>query len=209
MQPQGPYYQSPQQPTDPFAFLNEQPKKRSPIPNLINGRSRNQRIIVVAIGAIVLIILVAIFNWILGLNSNFNMGQLNQVMGQEQEIINLASIAISNSTNQSYLNFSYTAIASASTDQSNIIKLLADNGIKANPKNFVLQPSADAQLNQAIQSSNFDSSFTPVMMQQLRLYESIVNNEYKASNLPIIKSYMATDFKNTELLISMLGNPNG
>ena len=163
----------------------------------------------VAIGAIVLIILVAIFNWILGLNSNFNMGQLNQVMGQEQEIINLASIAISNSTNQSYLNFSYTAIASASTDQSNIIKLLADNGIKANPKNFVLQPSADAQLNQAIQSSNFDSSFTPVMMQQLRLYESIVNNEYKASNLPIIKSYMATDFKNTELLISMLGNPNG
>ena len=191
---------------DPFAFLNQQPKRR-PVTNLVINGSKKQRLIVVAGGVIVLLIAVLIIKWLLGLGSGVNMTSLYNVLGQQEEIANLANIDISNSsvTSQSYLNFSYTALASVATDQSRLLGLLNASGIKTNGKNFLLQSSADNQLNVALQNSSFESVYEPVMHQQLDLYANDIANAYNITGSNLLKSYLKTDYQDTLLLIKMLG----
>lgn len=205
-----PPIQGSQQPVvDPYAFLNET-KHASGFNGFGSFRNMSFRAKLIATvgGGIVLIILLLVLKSIFGTSHAVNMPSMYQVLGEQQELINLSTIG-SQQTSQSsptYLNFSATELASASTDQAKLVKLLAANGIKVSTNNYVLQPSADAALNQAIQVSNFDPVYASVMQTQLKLYQSDLSNAYNLSTSTLLKSYLRSDYSNSVLLMKMLAS---
>ncbi len=201
-----PPVQGPQQPVvDPFAFLNES-KKRSFNPlGLFNGLAFRARVIALVGGGLVLIILIFGLSSVFGGNSGINMTSLYAVLGQQQELINLSTIGTQQTiSSPSYLNFSATMLAAATTDNNKLIQLLSYNHIKVSQKSYILQPQADAQLTQAISVSNFDPVYASVMLTQLKLYQNVLTNAYSLNMSPVLKSYLKTDYSDINLLLVML-----
>ena len=198
--------QGPQQPVvDPFAFLNESKKHSFNPIGLFNGLEFRARVIALVGGGLVLIILIFGLSSVFGGNSGINMTSLYAVLGQQQELINLSTIGTQQTiSSQSYLNFSATMLAAATTDNNKLIQLLGYNHIKVSPKNYVLQPQADAQLTQAVAVSNFDPVYAAVMLTQLRLYQNVLTNAYSLNTSPVVKSYLKTDYNDINLLLVML-----
>ena len=198
--------QGPQQPVvDPFAFLNESKKHSFNPLGLFNGLAFRARVIALVGGGLVLIILIFGLSSVFGGNSGINMTSLYAVLGQQQELINLSTIGTQQSNSSpSYLNFSATMLAAASTDNNKLIQLLSYNHIKVSQKSYILQPQADAQLTQAIAVSNFDPVYAAVMLTQLKLYQNVLTNAYSLNTSPVVKSYLKTDYSDINLLLVML-----
>jgi hypothetical protein len=203
--------QAPYQPSsDPYSFLNETKKPRNLTFSFFSGLSFRGKLIALSVGLIVIIILLLILKSIFGSSQSVNMLSIDAVLGQEQELINLSTTARQQSTtSQSYLNFSETTIATVYSDENKLITLLASNRIKVSPGNYVLQPSADAKLSQAIQQSNFDPVYSSVMYSQLKLYQADLSNAYSLNKSTVLRSYLKNDYDNTELLLKMLGSSYG
>ncbi len=201
---------SPQIYTDPYSYIN-QPKQSilSRILSLLKNMSFKGKIIALVGGTVVIVILIFGLKSLFG-SSGLNMPSIYGVLGEQQELINLSTTGTQQSnSSQSYLNFSTTELASASTDQNNLTSLLAKNGIKISASNYILQPSADNQLKQAINDSNFDPIYASVMQTQLKLYQNNLSYAYNLTTSSILRSYLSTDYKNTDLMIKMLNSSSG
>ena len=193
-------------PTDPYAFLNETSKKR-PLSNLFGNRniSMQGRLVIVVVALIVLLIIVFALKSILT-HPSVNMPSVYAVLSEQQELISLATTGTQQSHNQSFLNFSYTAIATATTDQSKLIKLLAANNITVNGNQYVTQPNVAQELTQAEAVSAFDSTYPSVMQAQLKLYQADLNNAYLQNASAVLRGYLKQDYQNCQLLIDMLNS---
>ena len=196
---------SPQPSVDPYAFLNETQKPSFSLFGMLNSSSFSKKIIGVIGGGVVLILLIFGLKTLFGGSSGVNMQSLYEVLGQQQELINLSTTG-SQQTNASpsYLNFSATTLASVTTDNNKLIKLLGLNHIKVSPKNYILQPQVDAQLTQAITVSNFDPVYGVVLQNQLKLYQNDLSSAYNLNKSSLLKSYFETDYKEVNLLLTML-----
>jgi hypothetical protein len=128
------------------------------------------------------------------------------VLNSQQEINTLALAGSQSSTSQRSLNFSYTALATTATDETKLIKLLNSNGYKINPALIVSQPKLTYQLTQAQQLSQFDSAYRPIISAQLQNYRNVLINAYKINSSPVIKSYLSSDYKDIDLLITMFNS---
>lgn len=195
---------------DPYAFLNETRKPKKFSFGSFNGLSIQGKLIALGVGLVVLIVLILILKSAFGSSQSVNMPSLYAVLGQEQELINLSTTGSQQSSaSQSYLNFSQTVVASVSSDQNKLLTLLSSNGIKVSSSNFLLQPTADAKLTQAIQDSNFDPVYSSVMNTELKLYQTDLSNAYSLTKSTVLRSYLKTDYSHTVLLFKMLGSSYG
>lgn len=199
---------TPPQQTNPYAFLYEAPKKQSPLPNFAGG-SKIKRLVVVLVGLAVLVVLALGFKAILGTSSPVDSGSLYSVLGEQVELIGLANTATQDTQNQQYLNLTFTILGSVTNDKHALVTLLTQNGIKLDPKQLVLQPNADKQLAQAQQTASFDTTYIPVMKQQLELYQQDLANAYTKNKSTLLKKYLKTDYANSVLLLKMLGSTSG
>ena len=200
---------SPHPPSDPYAFLNES-KRTSPLTVLTNLSGRGK--IFFGLGLVIfLIIVLALAKSLFGGNSGINVTSLTIALSEQQELINLATTGTQQSQvmSQSYLNFSYTTIASVTTDAMQLNKLLTYNGIKINPNIYTQQPSVNTELKQVEQTSNFDSTYSTVMKQQLDFYKKDLSQAYNLNKSAVVRSYLTKDYKNTMALIKMLGSSYG
>jgi predicted outer membrane protein len=193
-------------PTDPYAFLNEPSKKRSLI-NLFWNRNMSMRgrLIIITVVLVVLLIITFALKSVLT-HPIVNLPSVYAVLSEQQELVNLATTGTQQSSNQSFLNFSYTAIATATTDQSTLFRLLAANNIAVNPNQYVIQPNAANELTQAEADSEFDSTYPNVMQAQLKLYQAVLNNAYMQNTSAVLKGYLKKDYQNCQLLIDMLNS---
>lgn len=193
-------------PTDPYAFLNEPNKKRSMSNLLLKGNMSMQgRLIIIALILLVLLIMVFALKSVLT-HPSVNLPSIYAVLSEQQELVNLATTGTQQSHNQSFLNFSYTAIATATTDQSKLLRLLAANNIPVSANQYVIQPNAAHELTQAEANSEFDSTFPGVMQAQLKLYQADLNNAYMQNTSAVVKGYLKQDYQNCSLLIDMLNS---
>jgi len=188
---------------DQFNFLNESHSPKINF-NQFSGNLKG-RIIVVSIGAFILLIAFLIFSSLLSNNSTVNLPSLTTVVGEQIELQNLANTGAQQS--QNYLNLAYTTLGSVDTNHQQLTSLLTKNGLSINPAQIVGQPNITNQLNQAQQISNFDNVYAQVMKQQFSLYLSDLSNAYKLNPSKIIRSYLSTDYQDTQLLIKMLNEP--
>ena len=177
---------------------------------MFGGLSFRGRIIAFIAGALILIILLLGLKAILGGNNGLNMPSMYAVLGEQRELMNLSTAGNQQaSASITYLNFSATALAAVTTDHLQLLKLLASNGIKVSPKDYVMQPQADTQLTQAAQISNFDPVYATVMQEQLTLYQSDLSSAINLSTSQVLKTYLTNYLKNAALLQKMLGSSYG
>ena len=129
---------------------------------------------------IVLLILLIVFAFIKSVlsSSQVNTASLYSVMSEQQELINLATLGTSQSSNPINQDLAATVTGVITTDQSNLIKLLEHNHIKVNTSLFVLQPNINNQLQQVQQSSSFDPQFITTMQQQFNYYKTDLSAAY-------------------------------
>ena len=215
MQPNG--YPAPSYPsatptppaTDPYAFLNQSSKPPSRLPSLFkNTASFKLRLLMVLIIALFLILVLYIVKSVLVV-SPLNLASLETVLSEQQTLSSLATTGSQSASSQSYLNFSFTALASANSDQSSLIILLAHNNIKINPAQLAVQPGPVSQLTKAQQISTFDAVYGQVMSQQLQLYKTDLQSAYKLNQSLVIKKYLTTDFNHVQLLETMFNSSSG
>lgn len=192
------------QQADPYAFLNET-KKPKHLPNLRTSGSLKIKLI---LGLIVLLILLIVFAFIKSVlsSSQVNTASLYSVMSEQQELINLATLGTSQSSNPINQDLAATVTGVITTDQSNLIKLLEHNHIKVNTSLFVLQPNINNQLQQVQQSSSFDPQFITTMQQQFNYYKTDLSAAYNQNSNSIIKHYLATDYKHITLIMKIISN---
>lgn len=196
--------------SDPYAFLNENQRRSGGLINSFKGKSLRRQVLTIVGGGLVLVILLLGLKSILASNNGLDMPSIYSVLGQQRELMNLSTTGGQQaSSSQTYLNFSTTTLASITNDHTKLLKLMRVNGIKISISSYVLQPSADTQLNQAIQVSNFDPIYATVMQTELKLYQSDLTNAFNLNTSAILKSYLKTDYQNATLLIKMLGASYG
>ncbi len=163
------------------------------------------RLIIITVVLVVLLIITFALKSVLT-HPIVNLPSVYAVLSEQQELVNLATTGTQQSSNQSFLNFSYTAIATATTDQSTLFRLLAANNIAVNPNQYVIQPNAANELTQAEADSEFDSTYPNVMQAQLKLYQAVLNNAYMQNTSAVLKGYLKKDYQNCQLLIDMLNS---
>lgn len=204
-----PSYSPPSSPAgDPYAFLNQTNQSPSPL-NLIKGKSFKTKMLLIIFVFLVIVIILAIVKSILSSNNALNMPSMYAVLSSQQEINTLASTGTQSSTSQSYLNFSYTALATSATNETKLSSLLNANGYKLNPALIVTQPNLTNQLTQAQQNSTFDATYGPIISAQLQNYRTVLVNAYKLNKSPVIREYLNTDYQNAGLLIKMFKSSYG
>jgi len=204
-----PSYSPPSPPSvDPYDFLKQTNQPSSPL-NLMKGKSFKFRILLIVLAFLVIVIILAIVKSILSSNSGLNMPSMYAVLSSQQEINTLALTGSQSSTSQSYLNFSYTALATSATNELQLTALLKANGHQLNPALIVTQPSLAAQLTQAQQNSTFDASYGPMISAQLQNYRTVLVNAYKLNTSPVIREYLNGDYLNAGLLIKMFNSSDG
>lgn len=125
---------------------------------------------------------------------------------QQQQLIGLLTTGSQNTTSQSYLNFSYTALASVTTDQMQLLKLLTANNIKVSPTEYqnAVPAGPATELKQAQQVSTFESTYGPVILAQLNLYHSYLSSAFNLNKSTVLRSYLSADYKRDNTLIKLL-----
>lgn len=214
MQPNGsspPDYPAPAAPpnNNPYDFLNQPAKTSSPLKSLIGGSSLKKRLLIILAVVFIIVILLAALKSILSSNAGVNMTSMYAVLSSQQEINALALAGTHSASSQSYLNFSYTALATTFTDETALSQLLTSNGFKIKPTLIVTEPALSTQLTQAQQLSDFDSVYGPLLSSQLNNYRVVLVNAYKLNKSPVIKNILNVDYKNAGLLITMLNSSYG
>ena len=211
MQPSGYPQPTPTSPSsDPYSFLNTPTTpKRSPFSFFRSGSPKSIRLLMIVVGLLFIILI------IVGIKSLFNNGKaldlpsLTQVVIQQQELISISSTGSQQASSQTYLNFSYTALASVTTDQNNLVKLLTANGHKINLATIIPSPTIANQLSQNEQTSNFDNVYGTIISKQLNVYKNDLSNAYTLNKSPIIRSILSKDYKDTTLLQQMFSSSVG
>ena len=192
-------------PSDPYAFLNDT-KKPSPF-SMFSGRLSNLSLrgkLIFAAGALILlVILLVIAKGLFGGHKNIDLTSIDLVLNQQQQLINLANADTQQQSSQ-YLNFSYTVVASVTTDQMKMDHLLSYNGIKVNPLSSTVDPSVNTQLQNAQQTSNFDPVYIGLAHKELQVYQKDLKYAYSQNPSPIVRGLLSADYNNTSLLLKAL-----
>lgn len=211
MQPNGYPQPTPTSPpSDPFFFLNNPiPQKRSPLSFFRSGSPKSMRLLMILVALLFIILIIA------GIKSLFSNGKpldvpsLTQVLVQQQEIISITTTGSQQASSQTYLNFSYTALGSITTDQANLVKLLTANGHKVNLTTIVPSATIAQQLTQNEQTSNFDAVYGTIISKQLGIYKNDLSNAYNLNKSPIVRNILSQDYKDTTLLQQMFSSSVG
>jgi hypothetical protein len=215
MPPQTPGYEPLPQPNAPsaqpsqpdYSFLNEKHRRRLNLP--ISTRSMTGRIMVVAAGFILLIILFLIIKALLA-NPLINKTDYLAITERQQEMIHILTVDIT-SSNVSVLtpteqNFVATASLTLGNAQTNTLNFMAENGDKINPSSLanVYSTAIDSDITSSINTNSLPNELQTIMQAQLNAYLSNLNAAYSSTKTASGKSLLKSEYSTGQLLIKAL-----
>lgn len=212
MQPQQPYYQPPSNPTLPpqgsgqspnYDFLYSQPPaKRSVLPT---GSSTMQRLLIFVGGLVVLVFTVVIFSSLLSSGGGVNT-ELAALVGRQNEIIRVAAIGTQQASGQSTKNLAVSAQLSMATDQQQLTVYLSHHGHKMSKKELAADQSAatDNQLNSALATSTFDTTFNSILQNELNSYMQSLKSTFAKTTNTGTRSLLNSDYQHAQLLLKQV-----
>jgi hypothetical protein len=202
MQPQGPY---PQVHPNEYEFITN-PSAPQRAGGMGRPNSMIMRIVVVAGGLTVLIILFVILKGVL---SGGSAAPLYFSLLQDQdEIVHLATNAgQEKSLSQENMNFSLNAQLSMTSAERQFATYLKANGQKINAKQVALKesPLIDKQLTDASAASNYNAVYTEIMKTKLTNYQTSLTQTYKKTKGSKGKALLSQQFEASKLLLQQLG----
>jgi hypothetical protein len=201
-----PQNQAPYNPPSPvqtrydFIMNPEKPKRKLSL-NLLRGKSLGKRILIIAAGAVVLIIL------IVGLSSLFggsgNTPEYIAVAQDQNELIRVANEATGHAAVQNTNNLAESVQLSITSAQEQLLTYLGGNGHKVNSKELTATKDikTDQELTAAEAASNYDVVFAQVMQSGLQGYIQDIKTVYPSAG-PKGKSMLINDYNGAKLLLS-------
>jgi hypothetical protein len=217
MPPQTPSYGPPPQSNAPsvqslqpdYSFLNEKHRRRLKLP--ISTGSMKGRIVIVAAGFILLIILYLIIKALLA-NPVINNSDYLVVTERQQEMIHILTVDITSSNvgilTPAEQNFVATASLTLGNAQTNTLNFMAKNGDKVNQSSLsnVYSTAVDSDLQNSINTNTLQVEFQTVMQTQLNNYLTNLNAAYSSTKVASGKSLLQSEYKTGQLLIKSLNS---
>jgi hypothetical protein len=206
MQPDygAPAPQPPQPAQSNYDFITN-PQQYKPKRSLPTGGSKLSRILVVAVGLIILIIA---FTVIKGLVSGGgNKAALLHVAQNQQELIHLSTAAAQLQTiSADNKNFALTTQLVLTSQKGQLLAYLKQQKQKIDVKQLNLKVSAtlDTQLANAAASSTYDATFADVMKSQLIAYQSALKVAYSQTAGANGRKLLNEDYTSARLLLQQL-----
>lgn len=176
-----PNQQNKQQPGQYDFIMNpEKPPKK---PLFVSTGSTGQKIIVVAVGLVLLIMLMVIVSSFLNKSANAQNDKLLGLAKTQTEIARVADAAKDKITDKNLLYESINVKLSVESSKQEIVSALASRGKKVKEKNLqVINPDNDTVLAQGEQNGRFDDTYKQLLEQQLIDYQKQLQTVYDSSN---------------------------
>lgn len=182
----------------------QKPPRRPLLSGLPGSHGLPGRLLYVAGGLLVLVILIVIIKGAFG-GSNFT--GFVTVAQDQQELIHLATNATQQQTiSAANLNFASTVRLAMTTSQANLIQYLLNNHHKLNNKTLSLKVSAaaDQQLTNAVAATTYDQTFQQIMNGKLKAYSSDLRQAYQMNKGPKGRALLNDDYNQAQLLLTQL-----
>lgn len=197
-------YSAPNSPNDYDFIVNPQaPAKRS----LVAGGSQTTRILLVVSLAVILLIGFMVAKSVLSKPPE-NVAAMTKVLSQQQELVHITQSATLdqkplNSANQ---NIAITTELSLTTAKSDLLKYLALQKVKVNPKKIIYPGAAaiDAQLTASIAASTYDPTFNRVLKTQLTEYQQALKLAFNKTKGTKGRELLSKQYAGSVLLLSQL-----
>lgn len=196
------------QDNNPYDFIMNPsappPKKRLPIPGS-NSNPFLVKIGVIVSGVIILMILVTVaLNLFTGGKTSTE--EFRSLAQTQQEVIRVAEIGDNDARSQSVKNAAKSIKLSVTTQQLKTLGYLSKNDITMKDKELKLKANTenDTKLDEANQTSTFDSVFLQVMRGVLESYANELKQLYDTTSNAQAKKIIKEDFEQTQLLSQQL-----
>lgn len=160
------------------------------------GGDRNKRILQVAVGGLIIVVLFAIAFHFIGSSGKTNIDQLYQVAADQQNMIAITKIGVANCTDQLLINQSVSAQQIITTQAINLTAYMSSAGIKNDAKliNSDINSQAQKDLNTAVGTGQFDDSFLSAYADQLNVYKAALQTAYSSAKKQALKNQLANDY---------------
>jgi len=177
--------------------------------SLPSGNFLHNRIVLVAGGLFVLLIVIVIFKSLLG--GGFDFTPYITVGQDQQELIHLSTAAglLQTGISTTNQNFAATTQLSVSSAQGTLITYLKNNGQKVSSKTLALRTSLslDNQLVAATAAATYDQTFQQIMQNQLNTYMHDLQQAYRQTKGVNGHALLNSDYNQAQLLLTQLNQP--
>lgn len=179
---------------NPYDFiLSGAPKpKLSLVPK---GGSQKQRIILVASGAIIILIIFVIVFSLIANSGDSGIKSLVSVAQTQTEIVRVSTAGTSQVRDPSILNFTENVSLGLTSSQIQTINYLTKHQKKISSKELALGQSASTnkKLSTAQETGNYDNTMLTTLQQELTAYQA-----------QVIAAYKSTDVNSQKVLLQQL-----
>lgn len=222
MQPQQPYYGPPPAPAQPPQGPQPQPQPQGPNQQYdfildnqppkgggFNATSTSmlQRALIVGGGLVVLIILAVVFINILSGGNNH--AATIKVAQEQTEIARVATeAATQQSIDETTKDVALTAQLSITSDQQQLLALLAKEGVKPDTKQLALLKNSqtDSQLSTAEQAGTYGSTFLTVLKADLAGYQTSLKQAFNGSHSKSERQLLSNAYDSATLLLEQVSS---
>lgn len=184
---------------NPYEFIvnPNKPQKKGLLPT---GYSKNQRILFVVVGLVIIVLCIMLISSLLGSGSKSNKDQLVGVIKQQRELIRVADIGVKKAQRSDAQNLAITTKLALSSEQAALESAAKSLGVKVSSKTSGKNTKTDELLMKAEQANNFDAVFIKELQTELTAYAKAVQTAYKNNNGTKTKKALEAQFNNAALL---------
>jgi predicted outer membrane protein len=197
-----PYQQ--QTPQSNYDFFMNPPKPPKRPMFSMGGTLASRAVIIIGAGVLLMVVIGVVSSVFFGGPSNTD--QLLKVAQEQNEIARIATLAQYQGKSTDTKNFAITTQLSMQSAQTQLLKVLAQRGVKFNAKQLQLtkNPQTDSSLQTAAAASVFDQTFSSVMQSQIQDYSNLVKDTFETSKSKSIRGQLVVDYNSAQLLLSEL-----
>jgi hypothetical protein len=180
-----------------YDFLFQEPPKKSRFGLNITGTK--QRILVVAGGAVVLLILIIMAFSFLGSGNKANQALLLSVAQKQTELIRIADLGAQKAHSTTAKNLAVTTAASLTTDQNALLGVMSP---KPKAKELALgkNSNTDKLLSTAEQNNQFDEVFVTELQKELLSYQKLLKQARDSTSSKKTKAILSDEYTHASVL---------
>jgi hypothetical protein len=168
-----------------------------------SGNSMKQRIIVVAVGAVLLITVASLVMSLLGSAGKAAKADLVLAAQQQAELIRVSKFGVDRARDASTKNLAMTTSVSMQSGQATLIAAMKRQGVSVSPAELAAGKNTrtDAALTNAEQANAFDAAFTEQIKKQLTAYQQTLKRAYDKASDEQLRQVLTQQYDSAGLLI--------
>lgn len=169
------------------------------------GKNAKMKLVLIAGGALALVLLGALVFSFLANRGPDNKQQLLKVAQQQNELIRISDLAIKEARGTQARNLAMTTKLSLRSDQSSLTSALKAQKVKVGSKELKAgqNKETDAKMTEAMQNNRFDEVYLEFIQEALVNYQKDLNTAYKTTESAKLKETIKIQYQNASIIIGV------